>query len=58
LVGVRIFPLSKVPDNFYEGSTPNPEPMIKTGILKNAWTEAMEIAENLNIPATVCFYNE
>lgn len=50
LIGVRIFPLRGIPDDFYEGSTPNPEPPIKSKLLKNAWTEAMEIAETSDHP--------
>ena len=46
LVGMRIFPLNKIPDNYYEGATPNPEKIIKSGLAKAAITEAMDIAEN------------
>jgi len=46
LIGVRIFPLRKIPDTYYEGVTPDPEKVIKKGIIKAAFTEAMDIAEN------------
>ena len=31
-IGVRIFPLRKIPDSYYPGSTPNPEKIIRTGL--------------------------
>ncbi len=46
LVGVRIYPLNKIPDNYYPGSTPNPEKIIREGIGKAAVLEALDIAEN------------
>ena len=45
LVGVRIYPLNKIPDNYYPGATPNPEKIIRSGIGKAALTEALDIAE-------------
>jgi nucleoside recognition membrane protein YjiH len=45
LIGVRIYPLSKVPDDYYEGVTPNPERQIKKDLFKVAWQEALEIAD-------------
>jgi nucleoside recognition membrane protein YjiH len=50
IIGVRIYPLSRIPDNYYEGVTPNPEPVIKTDILRSAWIEAMDIAEAADHP--------
>ena len=46
LVGVRIFPLNKIPDNYYPSATPNPERVIREGICAAALTEALDIAEN------------
>lgn len=46
LVGVRIYPLNKIPDNYYPGATPNPEKIIREGIGKAALLEALDIAEN------------
>ncbi len=46
LVGVRIYPLNKIPDNYYPGATPNPEKIIREGIGKAAIMEALDIAEN------------
>ena len=45
LIGVRIYPLNKIPDNYYPGATPNPEKIIREGICKAALTEALDIAE-------------
>jgi len=45
LIGVRIYPLNKIPDNYYPGATPNPEKIIRSGIGKAALTEALDIAE-------------
>ena len=45
LIGVRIRPLSKIPDNYYEGVEPNPEKVIKTGLVNAAFTEALQIVE-------------
>ena len=50
LVGVRIYPLSKIPDNYYSGATPNPEKVIKTGLVNAALTEALDIAEAQSNP--------
>lgn len=46
LVGVRIFPLNKIPEDYYPGATPNPERVIREGICKAAITEALDIAES------------
>ena len=46
LVGVRLFPLNKIPDKYYEGATPDPEKIIKSGLFSAALTEALDIAEN------------
>lgn len=45
LVGVRLLPLRKLPDDYYEGVTPNPEPIINKGLFKMAWFEALNITE-------------
>lgn len=45
LIGVRIYPLKQIPDNFYEGVTPNPEPVIRKKILAAAMEEALETAD-------------
>lgn len=46
LIGVRIYPLSKIPDNYYPSATPNPEPVIREKMFHKAMTEALEVAEN------------
>lgn len=45
LVGVRIYPLNKIPNDYYSGATPNPEKVITKGICAAAITEALDIAE-------------
>ncbi len=50
LVGVRLPPLRGIPDNYYEGATPNPEKVIKSGLFKAALTEALDIAEAQDHP--------
>ena len=44
-VTARIFPLSKIPEEYYEGSTPSPEEVIKKDRLKTAWNEALTVAD-------------
>lgn len=60
LVGVRIFPLNKIPDTFYDGVKPNPEKIIKTDIVQAAVTEALDIAEAQAYPGKriTCIMNE
>lgn len=50
LVGMRLPPLRGIPDNYYEGATPNPEKIIKKGLVKAAFTEALEICETQDHP--------
>ncbi len=45
LIGARIFPLSKIPDDYYPGATPNPEQPVKHNIVKTALKEALDLAE-------------
>ncbi|MDO4523360.1 MAG: hypothetical protein Q4B57_09490 [Eubacteriales bacterium] len=45
-VGVRIYPLNKIADNFYPGVTPDPEPVIRQNVMRVAMQEALEIAEH------------
>ena len=42
---MRIRPLSKIPDNYCEGVAPNPEKVIKQGLVGAAFTEALQIVE-------------
>ncbi|MEA4966416.1 MAG: nucleoside recognition domain-containing protein [Oscillospiraceae bacterium] len=46
VISVRIFPLRGVKDDYYEGTQPNPEPVIREKILQSAWREGLEIAQN------------
>ncbi|WP_408006966.1 YjiH family protein [Pseudalkalibacillus sp. A8] len=39
-ITVRIWPLSKINDDYYEGSTPQPEAEISGSLLRKAWDEA------------------
>ncbi|MEK4630225.1 MAG: YjiH family protein [Solibacillus sp.] len=55
-ITARIYPLNKIKDEYYEGSIPQPEKIIKKDRLKVAWTEAVEatkanpsLAKNLYI---------
>ena len=50
LIGVRIRPLSKIPDDYYPGAEPNPEKIIKTGLFSAALTEALDIVEAQDNP--------
>ena len=46
LIGVRIYPLRQIADDYYPGVQPCPEQIIKKGIFKVALNEALDIAEN------------
>ena len=46
-ITARIYPLNKIKDEYYEGSTPQPEKIVEKDRLKVAWTEAVE-ATKLN----------
>jgi nucleoside recognition membrane protein YjiH len=41
-ITVRIWPLSKMKDEYYEGSTPQPEIKVSSNLLAAAWNEAKE----------------
>lgn len=41
----RVFPLSKIPDEYCEGATPTPEEVITKDRFKTALNEALEVAE-------------
>jgi len=45
LIGVRIYPLRQIPDTFCEGVEPNPEKIIRSGLVTAAFTEALTIVE-------------
>ncbi len=45
LVGVRIYPLNKIPDNHYPGATPNPEKIIRKDLVRSALAEGLYVAE-------------
>lgn len=50
----RIYPTAKVPEQYMEGVTPNPEPTVSKDHLKVAWNEALEAAgKSGNIGANV-----
>ncbi len=56
-IGVRIFPLRKIPDSYYPGSTPNPEKIIRTGLFSAAVTEALDIARDQeNVGKRIKYY--
>lgn len=45
LVGMRLPPLKNIPDQYYDGVSPNPEKIIRSGLCKAALEEALEISE-------------
>lgn len=45
LIGVRIYPLNKIPDSYCPGATPNPEKVVREDICRAAFTEALDIVE-------------
>jgi nucleoside recognition membrane protein YjiH len=49
IVGVRLFPLHRVKDDYRPGVTPNPEPQMKGfgpgKLIKSAWEEALVLAD-------------
>ena len=46
LIGIRIPPLRGIPDSYCEGVEPDPEKIIKKGLINAAFIEALEIVEN------------
>ena len=50
LIGIRIRPLRKIPDTYYEHATPNPEPVIRSRLSRAAWQEALDIASTQHTP--------
>ena len=51
LVGVRIFPLSRIKDDYAPGAVPNPEKMYKQKLLSSAIYEGLDVAEAAQNPA-------
>lgn len=50
----RVFPTSKVPDEYMDGVTPDPEPEVKTDRVKTAWNMALDTASRSgNIGANI-----
>ena len=58
LIGIRIRPLSKIPDTYYEGCEPNPEKIIRKGLVHAAFAEALEIVEKQKNPLSRIGYIE
>lgn len=46
LIGIRVPPLRGIPDNYCEGVEPNPEKIVRKGLVRAAFSEALEIVEN------------
>lgn len=44
-IGVRIYPLCKLPDAYYPDAAPNPEPVIREHLWREAMEEALEASE-------------
>lgn len=45
-ITVRIWPISKLPDEYYGGMEGEPETIIRKDYIQNAWKQAMEAANN------------
>lgn len=45
-ITARVFPTSKIPDEYMDGVTPDPEEVIKTNRFKTALNEAITVSEN------------
>lgn len=45
LIGIRLYPLRNKPDNYHEGVTPDPEPIFKKDLFKNALIIALNTAD-------------
>lgn len=45
-ITVRIWPISKMPEEYYNGMEGEPEVVIKSNYLQNAWKQAMEASSN------------
>ena len=45
LIGVRIYPLNKIPDSYCPGATPSPEKVVREDICRAAFTEALDIVD-------------
>ena len=50
LIGVRIFPLSRLRDGYAPGVTPQPENVYKQKLFKNALAEGLEVSEAADNP--------
>ena len=56
MIGVRIRPLSKIPDSYYEGAQPNPEKIVRKDLFRAAMTEALDIVEGQDNPGKRIVY--
>ncbi len=45
-IGARVYPITKIPDEYIEGVTPDPEEIIQSGRAKKAVQEALTVSEN------------
>lgn len=50
LIGVRIFPLSKIRDGYAPGITPQPESIYKQKLFKNALSEGLAVSQTADNP--------
>ncbi len=46
IIQVRLFPTTKIPEEYYKGAKPDPEPEYSSNILKNAFEEGVMTAKN------------
>lgn len=49
-IGVRIYPLNKIPDTYCPGAEPNPEKIIRTNVCAAALKEGLDIARDQEAP--------
>jgi nucleoside recognition membrane protein YjiH len=46
VIGIRLFPLRKVPNTYCPGVKPDPEPIVRQKILRSALDEGLKVAQN------------
>ena len=56
LIGVRLFPISKIKNEYKQGVTPNPENVYKGNLAKRALEEAMDVSQAALNPAKTIAY--
>lgn len=49
-IGIRIYPLNKIPDTYCPGAEPNPEKIVRTNVCAAALKEGLDIARDQETP--------